>query len=357
MKTMRTTIMFGIVIAMMTPLVANATNLSDIEGNKNQTAIEYLYDNSVISGYPDGTFKPANTVNRAELIKILVGGKGVTPTLDQYKNCFPDVKEDWFAPYVCYAKIQNWVSGYPDGSFKPSQEVNKGEAIKMLVNSQGYTVPEAVLSNVYDDVTSKDWFAPFVKVAKDMGLLEETGSYFHPSGKMTRAGISENIYRAMTYVAPSENQSEPEPQEEPVITDSQEIDGLASINAMTMQKNWDADAEKDGIEVSIVYYDSHSNNISTYDTVKIPISVNLKLYTATGGIYSEKDRLVFSKNYTSDEVINDNSIYSIVRIPREEITTNSTDYPFGVLEVTITTPKQGEFSVVEESLVKVIFDD
>ena len=171
--------------------------LTDIEGHMNQTAIEYLYANEVISGYPDNTYRPDNTVNRAELLKILVGGKGLSPSIDQYSNCFPDVTNEWFAPYICYAKSSGWVEGYPDGTFTPGLEVNKAEAIKMLVNSQGYKLPSQVEDNLYIDVMSDTWFAPYIQVAKDKGLLEEIGSLYHPAEYMTRAQISENIYRAM----------------------------------------------------------------------------------------------------------------------------------------------------------------
>lgn len=179
------------------PHVVGAAALSDITGHKNQTAIQYLYDNGVIAGYPDGTFKPDKTINRAELLKILVGGKGITPTTVAYKSCFPDVKIEWFAPYVCYAKSAGWVSGYPDGTFQPNKTVSKVEAIKMLVNSQGYQLPAQVTDKPYADIDVGEWYAPFLKVAKDKGLLEEAGSAFGTSEQMTRGGISENIYRAM----------------------------------------------------------------------------------------------------------------------------------------------------------------
>ncbi len=171
--------------------------LTDIEQHRNRNAIRYLYQSQVISGYPDLTFRPDTTVNRAELIKILVGGQGKNPDAEQFRNCFPDVKEEWFAPYICYAKTAGWISGYPDGEFKPSREVNKAEAIKMLINSQGFSIPESMEEDVYVDVPSAEWFAPYIKVAKEKGLLEEIGSMFNPERQMTRAGISENIYRAM----------------------------------------------------------------------------------------------------------------------------------------------------------------
>ncbi len=172
--------------------------LTDIVGHNNQKAIQYLKYNGIIDGYEDSTFKPENTVNRAELLKILVGGKGVNPAVENFNNCFPDVTTEWFAPYVCYAKDAGWVEGYPDGTFQPASEVNKVEAIKILVNSQGYQL-SASSEYLYDDVDSTQWYYQFLKTAKDKGILEETGANFKPANAMTRAGISENIYRAMIY--------------------------------------------------------------------------------------------------------------------------------------------------------------
>jgi len=186
-----------LIVSISIPLSAFGASLSDVSSNKNEPAIQYLYSHGIISGYPDGTFKPDNTVNRAELLKILVGGKGITPAADQNNNCFPDVKAEWFAPFVCYAKTQGWVDGYPDGTFKPSQEVNKVEALKMLVNSQGYEVQQAISEQLFDDVNNTQWYAPFIKAAKDKGLLEiESGSY-GIAQQMKRGEISENIYRAI----------------------------------------------------------------------------------------------------------------------------------------------------------------
>lgn len=184
-------------ITLCLPLVGNASSLSDIEDNKNKPAIEHLYNSGIISGYPDGTFKPEKTVNRAELVKILVGAKGQVPTFEEYQNCFPDVTTEWFAPYVCYAKINNWIAGYPDGTFQPSKEVNKVEAIKILINAQGYNLPSSINEKLFDDVDNSAWYAPFIKVAKDKGLLEQTTGKYGSSSSMKRAEITENIYRSI----------------------------------------------------------------------------------------------------------------------------------------------------------------
>jgi len=168
----------------------------DVSGHKNEDAISYLYEKGIVGGYDDGTFKPDKTLNRAELLKILIGGTGAKPSLDDYHDCYPDVKKEWFAPYVCYATDKRWVEGYPDGTFKPEKTVIKAEAIKMLVNSQGYKINIDLKFNAYSDIPAGVWFQRFVKEAFVRGLLEEKALYF-PAKEMTRANISENIYRAM----------------------------------------------------------------------------------------------------------------------------------------------------------------
>lgn len=171
------------------------SDLSD--AHQNAAAISFLYNSGVISGYPDGSFKPEATVNRAELLKILIEGQGITPDDYLYKDCFLDVGSDWYAKYVCYAKEQGWVEGYPDGNFLPGQTVNKVEALKMLLNSQSISLVESYSSR-YSDVFSTEWYAKYVYTAETLGLLEESGETLSPGGDMSRAGICENLYRLLT---------------------------------------------------------------------------------------------------------------------------------------------------------------
>lgn len=177
------------------PALADSSEFSDISEDKHRDSIEFLKEQGIISGYPDGTFKPGRVLNRAELLKILVAGQDIDPDPTIYKDCFPDVYDEWFAPYVCYAHEQKWVSGYTDGYFRPERAVNKAESIKMLINTQGIALADSDAAD-FADIDSTDWFAPYVATAKKKGLLEETGN-FQPSTAMTRGGISENIFRAI----------------------------------------------------------------------------------------------------------------------------------------------------------------
>lgn len=175
----------------------------------NYPAISYLVEIGVIEGYPDGTFKPDQTVNRAELLKILIEEIGVTPDEEVYQNCFPDVADDWYAKYVCYAKEQGWVEGYPDLYFRPANTVNKVEALKMLLKVMGYEVEEKGVSSLpYQDTWPAAWYAPYVELAYELGILEEAGNYFSPAAGRTRASICEELFRLLIVQTMGENYSE-----------------------------------------------------------------------------------------------------------------------------------------------------
>ncbi len=162
----------------------------------NALAIYYLKISGIVGGYSDGTFRPENNLNRAELMKILVEGKSVDPEADIYKNCFPDVKEQWFARYVCYAKEQGWVEGYPDGKFKPENNVLKVESTKMILEAFDIALLNPA-SAPYQDVAVAAWYSRYVYTAWWNGFLEEAGTFYYPSTEITRGGVSENIYRVL----------------------------------------------------------------------------------------------------------------------------------------------------------------
>lgn len=176
--------------------LASAAALSDIANSADKTAIEYLKEKNIITGYADGTFQPDATINRAELLKILIGSLDIHPSADAYHDCFPDVKKEWFAPYVCYAKEKNLISGYADGTFRPDNPVNTVEAIKMIINVYGYELMQTSSVAPYSDVDPSAWYAPYVNLARSAGILE-AGKKLGVSAAITRGKVSYMIYRSM----------------------------------------------------------------------------------------------------------------------------------------------------------------
>lgn len=189
--------------------VTQGAGVSDIKGYKNETAISYLMDHGIVNGYPDGTFRPDATINRAEFTKIIIGALYKNSDIDgcladQMKpgwtyTFFRDVDRNaWYAKFICLAKVKGVIKGYEDGLFRPNSTINKAEAVKILVTAQGYSLPDKITDYLYTDVKPTDWFAPYVKVAADKNLLEDTGtSMWLPYTSLTRGAMSEMTYRSL----------------------------------------------------------------------------------------------------------------------------------------------------------------
>src|SRR3989338_306691 len=105
-------------------------------------SIEFISGKKIVKGYDDGTFMPGKLLNRAELLKILIEAKYDRSQFDSYydQSCFKDVKADaWYTKYVCFGKHAGIVEGYSDGTFKPGQTVNLVEALKMALTTFSYS--------------------------------------------------------------------------------------------------------------------------------------------------------------------------------------------------------------------------
>ncbi len=76
---------------------------TDVTTQNDEVAINYLFKIKIVEGYSDMTFRPSTSINRAELLKILVESR-VNNVSSVGSNCFKDVTNDWYAKYVCYAK-------------------------------------------------------------------------------------------------------------------------------------------------------------------------------------------------------------------------------------------------------------
>ncbi|WP_018923086.1 N-acetylmuramoyl-L-alanine amidase [Salsuginibacillus kocurii] len=99
------------------------TNYSDVQPSQ-QDAIQRLSDQNIISGYPDGTFRPNQEVTRAEAVSMLGRVLGFSSS----GSSFPDVDSNHYASgHIAGAVEEGIVAGYPDGTFRPTQTVSRAE--------------------------------------------------------------------------------------------------------------------------------------------------------------------------------------------------------------------------------------
>ncbi|MFC1616536.1 S-layer homology domain-containing protein [Patescibacteria group bacterium] len=159
--------------------------------------LDYLYEQDIFEGYPDGTFKPEQFLNRAELLKIVMiaGEESLVPPEDW---CFPDVPiDEWFNSYVCTAKDNQHIHGYPDGSFKPAEYVNKVEALKIIANIVEWEILGG-LTDSYSDTYSNQWYFKYVSNGLFRGYLDSNlENQFFPANAITRYDAAEILFRTL----------------------------------------------------------------------------------------------------------------------------------------------------------------
>lgn len=118
------------------PLSAHA-EFSDVPGDHYAaSAINYLQAEGIVSGYEDGTFKPSQAVNRAEAMKLIIAPLTEESDLEGITTTqFNDVSTDaWFLPYVEYGRSNSIIDGPPKKpAFNPGNTVIKAEFLKMLL--------------------------------------------------------------------------------------------------------------------------------------------------------------------------------------------------------------------------------
>ncbi len=175
------------------------------ESDEYYTAVSYLYRKGTVEGYPDGSFKPDNTVSRIEALKFIFSGldrdvqSGLTARFNDTNT------SEWYSDYLATAYSLGVVQGYSDGTFKPTQGVNRVEFLKMMFGTiDDVSIDPVVLEDPYTDVNALSWYAPYVQFAKENNLFPVSGSNFSPSEPMSRIEVAEVIYRM---IAVQQNES------------------------------------------------------------------------------------------------------------------------------------------------------
>jgi len=133
-------------------------------------AIDYVQSAGIVSGYADGTFKSDSSINRAEMLKIVIEANYDQNEIDTCiandisDDWFTDVSLDaWYAPYVCVAKINDVVDGYDDETFQPGNDITFVEALK--ITSVAFDI---------DIVTGSTWYEGYVNAASENNLIPLT---------------------------------------------------------------------------------------------------------------------------------------------------------------------------------------
>lgn len=175
-----------------TSFAASASAFVDVSASHmNAEAIVYVKDFGIVNGYPDNTYKPDHTINRAEFTKIIVEARHELSEINDMLarirlTAMADVESgSWYERYVNAARAFGLVSGYPDGTFKPAASINFAEAAKILAETYSLPLPQGSV-----------WYEGYVRAL--IGRNAVPMSINNVGDAITRGEMAEMIYRLET---------------------------------------------------------------------------------------------------------------------------------------------------------------
>ncbi len=166
--------------------LAKVSTFADVATtNKAFSAIEKLAAAGVISGYADGTFRPNAPVTRAELLKMIY--KALDKPLATVKTSpFSDVKttHELFS-YIINAYNGGLIKGYNNKTFRPNQSVTRAEGSKMIL--KGFGITSDISRTGFTDLDAKSDLTPYIAYLLSQELLSANNNKAQPNTALTRA--------------------------------------------------------------------------------------------------------------------------------------------------------------------------
>ncbi len=139
-------------------------------------AVSTMAKMDIVRGYPDGTFRPNENITRAEFAAIAArfDSKAGAPAAD-----FSDVSGHWASAEIAKAAANGWINGYPDGTFKPDQDITRAEAMALVnrVLNRDPKDPSDLLESMIkwpDNMDTRNWYYLDVQEATNSHEYERT---------------------------------------------------------------------------------------------------------------------------------------------------------------------------------------
>lgn len=165
--------------------------------------VQSLSNEGIVVGYPDGTFRPDIAATRAEFATMVIKALQQENSLLTDTYDFSDVSVNhWAYDMIQRAYAFDLIKGFPDGTFRPTENVSKAEAIAIMisaVNTGDMTSAQAkeALKNYTDVNEIPDWALVPAGKAEKLKVTAHppySANKFNPENKITRAEIAVSLY-------------------------------------------------------------------------------------------------------------------------------------------------------------------
>ncbi len=165
-----------------------APSFSDTVGHLEEASIRRARSIGLVNGYPDGTFKPDQEITRAQFVIMLMNL--LKPEGEGAPLSFTD-KDDIATcakKAISQAVQLGIVSGYPDGRFGPEAKISRTEMAIMIAKALKLEASTQAATGFDDDADIPAWAKGFIKSVTDKGIIiGRSGNKIFPLGAVTRA--------------------------------------------------------------------------------------------------------------------------------------------------------------------------
>ncbi|HLO85524.1 MAG TPA: family 10 glycosylhydrolase [Nostocaceae cyanobacterium] len=192
-------------------MVSILTGFPDIQNHWARPFIEGLVQLRALKGYPDGTFRPDNSVTRAEFAAMI--SAIFSPTVKRKYTSFVDVAENYWAKNaIKQAYETGFIVGYPDKRFRPAEKIARADVLVALVNGLEVALrvaPDLLkqLPQIYQDaVNIPNYATNQVAIATRLGWVASYPNIklLNPKIAATRADVAVIVYQALVYLGKAE---------------------------------------------------------------------------------------------------------------------------------------------------------
>ncbi len=265
---------------------AGASTPSDVVGTEFETEVKVLMALDVVTGYPDGSYKPEGAVTRAEIAALMVRVLGLDDAAEFFGvSSFSDMSGHWADKYVAVIAGKDIVNGYPDGTFKPDAKVSFPEALTMISRALGY-------KDGCEDLIG-DWPVNYLSLAEDLNVTDDVNVVF--SGSADRGAVATMLFNSLS-----------------VANVSVDNDGNVSKKTLNRQSNDDEDAEYVTFLTKLDCYFVEDDFIDAEDAEDALIDVS-------NYVFAKADVYRLDKN-NDNELNDDDPIIAIDQVTSDTVT-------------------------------------
>ena len=187
-------------------------DINDESWSKN--AVIELYNLGIVNGYEDGSFKPENSVTRAEFLKFIITALEAGVSENNISLPFSDTyNSEWYAPYVSAALNLKMVNGYDDETFRPDSYISREEAAAIVcrgIDAMGISLDSYRLKITFEDENIiSDYAVDYVYRLYSSGVINgDENQCFRPKDDMSRAETAQLIWNLINTLNPVESEEQ-----------------------------------------------------------------------------------------------------------------------------------------------------